>query len=109
MNSKQVKVHYSDVSANQIPTVSTRLVKTSLKMAVRTGFENGFVKHYNKIQLLPSKIDICGFTLVSTVGIQIIINNNNNEADSHDQVNMTKNWLEYDQKIMTMTNFTIWT
>ena len=26
------------------------------------------------------------------------------EASSHDRINMTEFWLEYDQKIFTMTN-----
>ena len=30
-------------------------------------------------------------------------------ADSHDQINMTKLWLEYDQKFFTMTNVDIGT
>ena len=29
------------------------------------------------------------------------------KANSHDQTNMTENWLEYDQKIMTTTNHNI--
>ena len=30
-------------------------------------------------------------------------------ADSHDLINMTELWLEYDQKIFTMTNINIGT
>ena len=41
--------------------------------------------------------------------ISSLVNVRQNEANSLDQIKMTENWLEYDQKIFTTTNLIFWT
>ena len=44
------------------------------------------------------------FSTICKLYLLISRQTNNNEASYFDRINMTKNWLEYDQKIITLTN-----